>query len=344
MRYLSRLCLAARRALVLPLVLGATLWGTLALFHAGPAGVPSGLLGGAFGLSGLITALAVFRWHHAVPALLGFTMLMALVLGWWNGIEPSNERDWQVDVARLASVEMRGDIVTVRNVRNFDYRSEMDYTPAYEDRSYDLGKLQSVDLFSVYWMGPAIAHTIVSFGFEGEQYLAISIETRKEKGEAYSTLKGFFRQYELYYVVADERDVIRLRTNYRRDPPEEVHLYRLHGPPENGRRLFVQYAERINALNRQAEFYNTLTDNCTTAIWMNSRINPGHVPLSWKILASGYLPDYLHEQGLLAPSTPFSELQRRGQVDARAREADQASDFSRRIRAGIPGMQPAALP
>ena len=138
--------------------------------------------------------------------------------------------------------------------------------------------------------------------------------------------------------------MIRLRTNYRRDPPEEVHLYRLHGPPENGRRLFVQYAERINALNRQAEFYNTLTDNCTTAIWMNSRINPGHVPLSWKILASGYLPDYLHEQGLLAPSTPFSELQRRGQVDARAREADQASDFSRRIRAGIPGMQPAALP
>ena len=139
---------------------------------------------------------------------------------------PSNERDWEADVAKLAYAEIEGDNVTVRNIRNFAYRSETDYTPAWYDKRFDLSTLEGVDLVAVYWMGPAIAHTFVSFAFAGGEHLAISIETRKEKGEGYSTLKGFFRQYELFYVAADERDVIRLRTNYRRDPPEDVYVYR----------------------------------------------------------------------------------------------------------------------
>jgi hypothetical protein len=226
----------------------------------------------------------------------------------------------------------------VHNVRNFAYRSETDYTPAYYDKTYDLARLRSVDLVAVYWMGPAIAHTILSFGFEGGDQLAISIETRKERGESYSTTRGFFKQYELYYVVADERDVIRLRTNYRKDPAEDVYLYRLHGPLENGRRLFLEYMRRINALRDKPEFYNTLLDNCTTGIWMNTRINPGHIPLSWKILASGYVPEYLHQIGMLAPGLSFAELRRLGHVNARAQAADTAADFSRLIRVGLPGV------
>jgi hypothetical protein len=220
----------------------------------------------------------------------------------------------------------------VHNIRNFDYRSETDFTARYYDRSFDLRELDSVDLAAVYWMGPHIAHIFLSFGFAGRDYLGISIEARKPAGEGFSTIKGFFRQYELYYVVADERDVIRLRTNYRKDPPEEVHLYRLRGERADARRLFVSYLEKINSLKQQPEFYNSLTTNCTTNIWLQSRVNPDHLPFSWKILISGHVPEYLYESGRLDTSVPFAELQRRSIVNERAHAADQAADFSQRIR------------
>jgi hypothetical protein len=181
-------------------------------------------------------------------------------------------------------------------------------------------------------MGPHIAHTLLSFGFGGKDYLAISIETRKEKDESYSTVAGFFRQYELYYVVADERDVIRVRTNYRRDPPEDVYVYRVTGRVENARNLFLGYLQKINALKEHPEFYNTLTTNCTTNIWTHARVNPEHPPLSWKLLASGHVPEYLYESGRVDNSVPFAELQRRSHINARAQAADKAGDFSQRIR------------
>lgn len=313
----------------------AGLWGTLALAFAGPAEqAVRGALAGAFGILALaaVIGLAFRRWRR--PALLLYVLLFALLLLWWYSVEPANDRDWQTDVAVLPAATIDGDQVTVHNIRNFAYRSETDYTPAYYDRQFDLRKLSGVDVVAVYWMGPAIAHVFLSFAFEDGQHLAISIETRKEKGEAYSTLKGFFRQYELYYVVADERDVIRLRTNYRHDPPEDVYVFRTRGALDNGRRLFLEYMQRINALTVQPEFYNTLTTNCTTNIWLNSRVNATHLPFSWKILASGHVPEYLYEQGRLQDDgLPFAELQRRALVNARARAADQAADFSRRIRA-----------
>jgi hypothetical protein len=221
----------------------------------------------------------------------------------------------------------------VHNIRNFDYRSETDYTPAYYDKQFDLSKLEGVDLIASYWMGPAIAHTFLSFAFEGGDHLAISIETRKEKGEGYSTIKGFFRQYELFYVVADERDVIRLRTNFRQDPPEQVYLYRVQGPLENGRRLFLEYLHGMNALKDKPEFYNTLTTNCTTQIWMSARVNTEHIPFSWKILASGYVPEYLYETGRLGEhGLSFNEVQRKALINTRANTVDRTLDFSARIR------------
>lgn len=308
-------------------------WGVLALAYSGPGGgAMRTALAAAFGLLTLAALVALWlrEWRWSVFG--AYMLALAVLLAWWQTVQPSNERDWQTDVAVLPHATIEGDVVTVHDIRNFDYRSETDYTPAYYDRRFDLTRLEGVDLVAVYWMGPAIAHIFVSFSFAGGDHLAISIETRKEKGEGYSTLKGFFRQYELIYVVADERDVVRLRTNHRKDPPEQVYVYRLRGSIENGRQLFLNYMDEINALKARPEFYNTLTTNCTTNIWLHARTNPGHVPFSWKVLASGYVPEYLYETGRLDDRLPFAELQRRALVNARAQAADSAADFSQRIR------------
>ena len=334
-RWLVRIVKGTALAALALLVVGIGIWGALLLEYAGPRNDPIRtvlVVGFALCAVGTIVALFVRRWRwRAIGA---YALLCAALLVLWSSIEPTNERDWQPEVAVLPYATISGDRVTVHNIRNFDYRSETDFTPSYYDRTFDLRELQSVDIVTAYWTGPAIAHVFVSFGFTGDDHLAVSIEVRKPKGEGYSTLKGFFRQYELFYVVADERDVIRLRTNYRRDPPEDVYIYRATGEIESGRRLFMEYMNRINALRTKPEFYNTLTTNCTTTIWTNTHVNPGRVPLSWKILASGYVPEYLYEQGRLETrGLSFAELQRRAHVNDRARAADSAADFSRRIRA-----------
>jgi len=311
-------------------------WGTLLLEYAGPRNdVLRIALAVGFALAAAATLVAIFvrRWRWRAIAV--YVVICAGLALLWSSLQPTNDRDWQTDLALLAYATIDGDQVTVHNIRNFDYRSETDYVPAYYDKTFNLNDLRSLDIVTSYWSGPAIAHVFVSFGFVGDDYLAMSIEVRKPKGEGYSTLKGFFRQYELVYIVADERDVIRLRTNYRRDPPEEVYVYRINAPIEAERRLFMEYIRRLNALRTQPEFYNTLTTNCTTSIWMNSHVNSGTVPLNWKILVSGYVPAYLYEQGRLETmGVSFPELQQRAHVNARARAADQAGDFSRRIRAG----------
>jgi hypothetical protein len=332
---MSRFAMTAGVVLLGLLTAATGLWATLAVLYSGPQN--DLLRNSAAAIAALVSLVALIavgfrRWRWR--ALGTYLVLFVALVVWWRGIEPSNERDWQTDVAVLPRATIEGDVVTLHNIRNFDYRSETDYTPAYYDKRFELSKLEGVDLVAVYWMGPAIAHTFISFAFAGGEHLAISIETRKEKGEGYSTIKGFFRQYELHYVVADERDVIRLRTNYRHDPPEDVYVYRLQGSIESGRAFFVDYMKQINALNAKPAFYNTLTTNCTTNIWMHSRVNAGHLPFSWKILASGYVPEYLYEAGRLDTSVPFTELRQRAHVNARALAADKAADFSRRIRDG----------
>lgn len=321
-------------------VLLLSVWATLALGISGPGGEGIRMtLAIGFALGGLATLASLFSARWRIAGLIGFALLYLVFSVWWQSIVPTNDRPWNPPVAQLAHAEINGDMVTVRNIRNFDYRTETDFTPHYYDRTFDLRQLQSVDLVAVYWMGPAIAHTFLSFGFADGNYLAVSIETRTAVGQGYSTLKGFFKQFELIYIVADERDVLRLRTNYRKDPVENAYLYRLHGNPENLRRLFMSYLERINGLKDTPEFYNTLMDNCTTGIWMNARVNPGNVPLSWKVLASGYVPQYLYESGRLDTSVPFEKLQTLAYVNDRAHAADTAPDFSQRIRVGIPGME-----
>ena len=254
----------------------------------------------------------------------------------WSTLQPSNQRNWQPDVAKLSSASIDGELVTIRNVRNITYRSEEDFIVRYDTRTYDLRTLASADLIASYWMGPSIAHIMISFGF-GNDHLVISIEARKEIGEQYSTIKGFFRQYELVYVVADERDVLQLRTNFRKNPPEDVYLFRLMGDVRNLRRLFMEYIGALNELNTHPAWYNAATSNCTSNIWLHTSVNPGHVPMSWKILLSGYVPAYLYDEKKLVHGYSFSQLKEAGYINARAHLADQNTDFSERIRVGVPG-------
>lgn len=310
-------------------------WGALALIYAGPHSDAARFgLAAAFAVASLAALIALGFRHWRWRAFAAYLVLFAALMSWYFTIKPSNERDWQTDVAVLPYATIADNLVTVHNIRNFDYRSETDYTPAWYDKRFDLNKLEGVDFIAIYWMGSDIAHVILSFAFSGGDHLAISIEARKEKGETYSTFKGFFRRYELYYVVADERDVIGLRTNHRHEPPEEVYVYRMNGTIGNARRFFLEYMLKMNELAVSPEFYNTLTSNCTTNYWLNSRINPEHLPFSWEMLAGGPVPELLYEHGrLVTGGLPFPELQKQAHVNARARAAGTSEDFSRRIRA-----------
>ncbi len=319
------------------LLIATTIWAVLAIYFGDShtSNVQTAIAA-AIGLFGFVTLLGLGLTQWRKRFLVTYSIVFTLIVsGWWFAVQPSNTRQWQADLAVLPYATVEGDFVTVHNIRNVDYRSEFDYTPAYYDKTFDLNALKSVDLFAVYWMGPAIAHTIISFNFGDKDYLAVSIEARKELGEGYSTIKGFFRQYELTYIVADERDVIRLRTNYRNDPIEDVYLYRLHPSKENVRRLFLEYIRKINKLHKKPAFYNTLLDNCTTAIWFNTRVNPTHLPFSWKILLSGYLPEYIYESGGLNTKIPFEQLQQQAHINAVAKTLDKSPDFSQDIRSGL---------
>ncbi len=252
---------------------------------------------------------------------------------------PSNQRDWSPDQAVLARAEFDGERVTVRNVRNFEYRSVREYAVRYETRSYDLSKLDSmwfmVERFGPHdEMTPAIAHTLLSFGFGGE-YVAVSVEIRKERGESYSPWKGLLRQYELMYVVADERDVIGLRTNHRRDT---VYLYPVRAPVEAMRRAFVEMLQRANQLAEAPEFYNTLTSTCTTNLVRHvNTIAPGRIPLSYKVILPAYSDSLAYDLGLIPNGQPLEQVRAAHRIDALAQEIGVRADFSRalRRRAGI---------
>lgn len=304
-------------------------WATLALWLDGPQSrTLAGML--AIGLVVIVLLLALIR-----PLLRGLAIsvlpIVAVAL-WWSSIPPSNTRDWTPDVARTARATFDGSRVTIQNVRNFNYRSENDYDQRWETRAYDLDRIQGLDLFISYWGPTEIAHTIVSWDFDDGQHLAISIETRKEKGESYSALRGFFRQYELYYVVADERDLVGLRTNYR---GEQVYLYRIRVPPAQARALLVDYLDEVNSLADHPEWYNALTQNCTTTIRGHTQHIGAAGSLDWRMLANGHLDELLYERGQIDTSLPFADLKVRSNITDKAKAADDSPDFSAKIRQGL---------
>ncbi len=252
-------------------------------------------------------------------------------------VRPSNDRDWEHDQERLATAEIEGDLVTVHNIRNFHYRSTSDYDPAWYDRTFDLKELDRawfvVEPFGAF---DGAAHTFVTFGFADRDYLAISIEIRKEQGEEFAALDGLFRQYEIMYVVGDERDLIGLRANHRLD---DVFLYPVRATPEQIRKMLLGMLERTNALAAAPEFYNTLSNTCTTNLVHHvNEITPGRIPLNPAILFPGYSDRFALGLGLIDTELPIEELRDRYRINDLARQYAESNDFSQRIR-GIESAQ-----
>jgi hypothetical protein len=308
-------------------------WATIAILYSNLPGFLRPWIACIFGLGSLVALVGRYSDRRTR---LGFLAAFAVVLSWWLLIPPSNSRNWQPDVAVLPWADIQGSKVTIHKIRNCDYRSETDYTVRHYDKTFDLEKLKSVDLSLVYWGSPYIAHTMFSFGFEDEGFVCFSIETRKEVGEAYSTVKGFFRQYEITYVIADERDLIGLRTNYR---GEQVYLYRLKAPAALIRKVFLDYLREVNSLKERPEWYNALTDNCTTSIRGHTAPYNPDARLDWRIVVNGFIDEMLYERKLVDTKLPFPELKKQSLINERAKGLDKSTDFSRLIRVGPPGKE-----
>jgi hypothetical protein len=329
MRKLLRFVLAA---LVTLLCLLVTAWAIGAIYFDLPIAWLRAPLALIYGLAMLAALFFVRnRWHS-----LGIVALcFGVVLTCWLTIKPRQDRTWQPDVARRAWADIRGDEITLHDVRNCEYRTETDYTPQWETRTVHLSKLTGVDLAITYWGSPWIAHPIASFQFSDSLPLAISIETRKAVGQTYSALRGFYRQYELIYIPADERDVIRLRTNYR---DEQVYLYHTTASPERARGIFLEYLRHLNQLHDRSEFYNAITDNCTTNI-RAANIAAEHgksPPWNWRVLLNGKSDELLYERGFVDRSLQFGELKARSLINPRAKAAGLSPNFSELIRVGLP--------
>jgi len=307
-------------------------WGALALWYQLPGGAVARTLGGAVWTLAVI-ALAVFAISRRSWLPLGIYALMyAVLLIWWASIAPSNHRVWSDDVARMLTGTVQGNVVTLHNVRDFNWRSDTDYDARWETRHYDLDRLVSADAVLSYWGSKAIAHAMISFGFGDGSHAVFSVEIRKKRGEQYSSIGGFFRQFETILVAADERDIIRVRTNVR---GEDDYLYPLRMDKTTMRALFLSYVQAANTLSDTPEFYNTITSNCTTIVYRMARQIDSGLPWDVRLLLTGYLPEYLYKVGALDRSVSVEQLRQRGRITDRARNTAPNEDFSQAIRAGL---------
>jgi len=329
------LLIIALRLLASLVVIGSTAWGSgLLFFRLTGATATLGAIG--FGIAGFAGAFGI--WSGAARLPLSFAVLFLGLLGWWNGLKPSHERDWIPELARLPTIAREGDTLTVTNLRDFRWRTEQDYDQRWLTRSYDLSKVEGADLFLSYWSGEAIAHLLVSFTFTDSAPLTFSIEVRREKGEEWSSLAGFFRTYEMAYVAADERDIVALRSHARK---EDVRLFRLAASPQQAREVLLAYVRDVDRLSLKPRWYNTLTTNCTTVVYtLVGSVAPGwkfSLPLDPRVLLSGYLPGYLQRIGAIRTDIPLNALVAQSRVSdkARALSPDDPA-FSATIREGVP--------
>ena len=283
----------------------------------------------------VIAALIFFRRGYA-GILIAFAAF-ALVSLWWLALRPSQNRDWRPDDAETAWSETHGDEMTIHNVRNCDYRAEKDYICQWETRTYNLSHLRGADIFITWWGPKLIAHPIVSFDFGEQGHVPMSIETRDVVGQSYSAIRGFFRQYALIYIVSDERDVIRLRTNYRKG--EEVHIFRTTASPALAREVFREYLDRINQLHSRPEWYNALTNNCTTNIAISTAEAQGKpVRFDWRILLNGKMDELMYDHnGLVTGGLSLPTLKAQAHINDAAHAAGDSPEFSRLIRHGRVG-------
>ena len=330
---IGRFALFLLRLLGAFVFLGFALWGALSLTFRLPVPLTMRYVAAAvFVVLALMAVLGLWRRRSLWP--FAYAGVIVLLLGWWSTIVPRGDKDWAPDVALTLTGKVEGGAVHFTNIRNFDWRSNSDFTERWEDATFALDDLRSVDLINSYWAGPKIAHTLVSFGFTGDRYLVFSIEVRRRKGEEYSEIAGFFKEDELAIVGARERDIIRVRSNVR---GEDVQLFHVRVEPATAQRIFLALVEEANDIAAQPRFYNTVTANCTTLLFKLAHGLDRALPLDWRILVSGYLPDYTYDQGLLDGDVPLAELRARGRINERAQAADRSEAFSTLIRDGVPG-------
>lgn len=305
------------------------LWCIFALYFFGFPGENTPVI--VSGLFAAIVPLALIVLPNRKRTAYVVWILCFIILAGWTQIEPSHDRVWEPGVARLPTITIEGNQARVQNIRNFDYMTENDFTVQYYDKTYDLDQLNKVDYVLSYWDGnEAIAHTILSFDFSNGDHLAVSVETRLEKGEPQNSLNSFFKQYELIYVLADERDLLRLRTNYRK---EEVFLYPTTVPKEYVRKMFEVVADRVNSIARQPEFYNALTENCFTSLARNfSKISPPKNPFDYRRLANGFSDRMLYENGKIDSQLNFDETKRRHHINQYVQDIKDGGEYSRLIR------------
>ncbi|MGA9828337.1 MAG: DUF4105 domain-containing protein [Rhodanobacteraceae bacterium] len=304
-------------------------WAAFALWYQLPGGALARAIGSAT-WSILVIALAACAIRSQGWLPVGIYMLAyALLLLWWVRIAPSHDRVWADDVGCLLAGQIVGDSVTLVNVRDFTWRTPRDYDVHWETCRYDLANLVSADAVLSYWGSPVIAHAMISFGFSNGRHVVFSVEIRKERHQQYSPIGGFFKQYETILVAAEERDIIRVRTNAR---GEDVYLYPLRMDRATMRELFVSYVNAANRLIEVPAFYHTITSNCTTLVYrMAKRIGPA---LSWdpRLLLTGYLPGYFYQIGAVDRRVSLDELRRRSRISERARNSTASDDFSAVIR------------
>jgi hypothetical protein len=305
-------------------------WGTLAIYYSN--------LPWAAARVGLAVAFAAFSiwafwFSHRRPMPLVAAALFVGVVAWWIAISPSHDRNWRPEVAIMPRATIDGDRLRITGVRNFDYRSTNDFTVRYEEREWLLSKLKGLDFYVSYWSEGLVGHTFLSFIFDDAQPLSISIETRPEMGEGFAPVASLFKQFELIYVVADERDLVGVRTNHRN---ETTYLYRLNTSAADARRLLMIYLERINELADRPEFYHLLSNSCTINIvrYANAAGREGRFDI--RPLFNGLVDSYLYHSGRVDATLPFDELRRRSLVNGPAQAAEGAPNFSQRIRASLP--------
>ena len=323
-----------RLALVMVSVLAG--WGGLALWYQ----VPGGRIRKSVSVTAwaaLSGAMLIALWQSClVLGLLGFTVAFAALLGWWHRLVPSNDRVWADDVAEMTTGTVEGSRVTLHNVRNFDWRSDSDYTRRWESRSYDLESLDCVDMILSYWSNQAIAHVLISFGFNNGEHVVFSVEIRRRKGDGFSEIGGFFKEFELSVIAADERDVIRVRTNVR---GEDDDLYRIRLPLPAMRSLFSAYVDQANRLVVAPRFYNTLSVNCTTLVYHMVKHIVGYLPWDYRLLLSGYLPAYVYRIGGLDTRYTLKQLRAFGRITERAKKSGRSATYSADIRQGVPRVE-----
>ncbi|WP_122076476.1 DUF4105 domain-containing protein [Pseudophaeobacter sp. EL27] len=308
-------------------------WASLALWYRLPFSLFTRMsFATGFAILTLAVILGLFR-PRRLRALATYLLALATLITWWTSLTPPATRDWAPDVEHQVTGQLEGSLLTLEHVRNFTWRSPVDFDPNWETRSYDLDQLESLDLFMSYWSSKTIAHMIISFGFADGEQLAWSVEVRRQRDGSFSPIADMFKANTLSLIAADERDVVGTRTNAR---GEDVQLYRTNTSPDKARALLLHYVAAANQLAAQPRWYNSLFTNCTTVVLQMIRTITGDIPLDWRVLANGYLAGYAYDAGVLDSRLPLTELTQMGRITARAQAQGISPEYSRMIRQGVP--------